>query len=879
MSAEYVLSLSDPQATLALTGGKGASLARLAGAGLPVPDGFYVTTEAYRQFVAEKDLQPHILAALRLADPSQPATLETASAQIGTLFAAALIPPAIADAIRTAYLALPTPYSLLPTPSLPVAVRSSATAEDLPDLSFAGQQETYLNVQGVEAVLDAVQRCWASLWTARAIGYRMQHGIDQETVSLAVVVQQLVPAEAAGVMFTANPFTGRRDQVMISAAWGLGESVVGGTVTPDMLTLDKATGQVTARDTADKQVMTVRTASGTTEQPTPENLRRAPVLNDAQAAALARLGAQIESLYEMPMDIEWAWADGRFAILQARPITALPPEPSAPPIPPPTEWILPDPKAIGFRSSIIEQLPDPLTPLFGTLGRRVINAGTVQLFNTLFGQGFMPDECYVAVNGYPYLQMRFTLKSMWQMLIGLMRPSVWRIMWHVEARWRDEAHPRYVTVIERWQAHPLRQLPAADLLTGTRELLGEAVHTYTVLQSGVIGIAMSAEAGFAAFYDKLVKRRTDPPAPTFLLGFDSLPILAEKSLYDVAQACRERPALADHVAHTPTAQLIAQLAEESIPPGLAENDWHEWQRHFREHLARYGHTTYDLDFAKPTPADAPAPLLDAIKMYLKGQGTSPYERQQALSARRDEAIQDISGRLRGLRLKAFHKLLGWAHRYGPMREDSLADLGLGYPLLRQMLGELGRRLVEAGMLAQGNDVYWLYEAEADQAAAALDQGESLSPITEAIAQRKAVWQAEKQAMPPVGLPQNSRWMKRVEKIGPARAGGETGAILKGAGASPGRVVGTARVLRGPEDFGQMQPGDILVSAITTPAWTPLFAMAAAIVTDVGGPFSHGSIVAREYGIPAVLGTGAATRRIHSGQLITVDGTAGEVILA
>jgi pyruvate,water dikinase len=229
-----------------------------------------------------------------------------------------------------------------------------------------------------------------------------------------------------------------------------------------------------------------------------------------------------------------------------------------------------------------------LTPLFGTLGRRVINAGTVQLFNTLFGQGFMPDECYVAVNGYPYLQMRFTLKSMWQMLIGLMRPSVWRIMWHVEARWRDEAHPRYVTVIERWQAHPLRQLPAADLLTGTRELLGEAVHTYTVLQSGVIGIAMSAEAGFAAFYDKLVKRRTDPPAPTFLLGFDSLPILAEKSLYDVAQACRERPALADHVAHTPTAQLIAQLAEESIPPGLAENDWHEWQRHFREHLARSG---------------------------------------------------------------------------------------------------------------------------------------------------------------------------------------------------------------------------------------------------------------------------------------------------
>jgi len=205
MNTPYVLSLSDPQATLALAGGKGASLARLAAAGLPVPAGFHVTTTAYQQFVTENDLQSRIQAALQTADPSQPATLETASTQIRTLFAQAAASPAITDAIRSAYLSLPTSYSLLPTPSLPVAVRSSATAEDLPDLSFAGQQETYLNVQGIESVLDAVQRCWASLWTARAIGYRMQHGIDQETVSLAVAVQQLVPAEAAGVMFTANP--------------------------------------------------------------------------------------------------------------------------------------------------------------------------------------------------------------------------------------------------------------------------------------------------------------------------------------------------------------------------------------------------------------------------------------------------------------------------------------------------------------------------------------------------------------------------------------------------------------------------------------------------------------------------------------------------
>jgi len=354
MKPEYVLPLADPQATLAVAGGKGASLARLARAGLSVPDGFHVTTAAYRQFAAENDLQPRILAALETANPARPETLQAASRTIRDLFDQAQTPPDVAGAVAQAYAALPgkTPV---------VAVRSSATAEDLPDLSFAGQQETYLNVRGAEAVLDAVKRCWASLWTARAIGYRLQHGIDQNAVSLAVVVQLLVPAEAAGILFTANPVNGRRDQVVISASWGLGEAIVGGLVTPDTIIVDKGTARVLERQTADKQVMTVRVDGGTEEQPVPDELCRAPVLSDEQTAALARLGVQIEELYGMPMDIEWALADGEFAVLQARPITALP-EPMAEP---PTEWPPPDPKGQYVRASIAELMPEPLSPLFG----------------------------------------------------------------------------------------------------------------------------------------------------------------------------------------------------------------------------------------------------------------------------------------------------------------------------------------------------------------------------------------------------------------------------------------------------------------------------------------------------------------------------------
>lgn len=292
---QLVLQLSDPEATLENVGGKGMSLARLSRAGLPVPGGFQLTTASYRRFVAANVLQPRILEAVKPANPSDPATLNAASLRIGDLFAAAAMPAEIASVISDAYAGLD---------DTPVAVRSSATAEDLPDASFAGQQDTYLNIRGEDAVLEAVKRCWASLWTARAIGYRIKNGIDQEGVALAVVVQELVPADAAGVLFTANPVSGRREEAMITAAWGLGEAIVSGIVTPDTLTIEKATGRIISRQISKKQTMTVRSDSGTREQAVPAAMRRKPVLSHAQAAELATLGKTIENLYGIPMDIE-----------------------------------------------------------------------------------------------------------------------------------------------------------------------------------------------------------------------------------------------------------------------------------------------------------------------------------------------------------------------------------------------------------------------------------------------------------------------------------------------------------------------------------------------------------------------------------------------
>ena len=313
----FILKLSDPEASLENVGGKGMSLSKMMNAGLPVPDGFHVTTEAYRHFVEANGLQTRILEALAGVNADDQSSLEPVSQTIRQFFADGQVPDGITTAVSAAYAELK---------NAPVAVRSSATAEDLPDASFAGQQDTYLNIRGTEAMLAAVKRCWASLWTARAIAYRLKNNIDQESVALAVVVQELVFAEAAGIMFTANPLNGRHNEELINAAWGLGEAVVSGMVTPDTLTVDKVKGRVLRRETAEKQVMTVRTETGTREQPVPDALKKKPVLSNRQAGELAAWGSKIETFYGRPMDIEWAYAERKFAIVQARPITALPPE-------------------------------------------------------------------------------------------------------------------------------------------------------------------------------------------------------------------------------------------------------------------------------------------------------------------------------------------------------------------------------------------------------------------------------------------------------------------------------------------------------------------------------------------------------------------------
>jgi pyruvate,water dikinase len=418
------------------------------------------------------------------------------------------------------------------------------------------------------------------------------------------------------------------------------------------------------------------------------------------------------------------------------------------------------------------------------------------------------------------------------------------------------------------------------LLEGPREIVKAAADHYLTIQSGILPVAYLSEALFTATYNRLAKRKGDPPSLTFLLGFDSTPIQAEKSLYDLALWARAQPALAGYLTHTAGGEIAVAFRARTAPIEDAEA-WREFTRRFAGHLNRFGHAVYDLDFAKSLPGDDPAPLLAALKYFLTGQARNPHERQAAAATAREQATRSLLARLRGLRLRWFRWLVAATQRYAPLREDALADVGLGWPVLRRIFREAGQRLVAAGALAGWDDVYWLQWNELVEAARALDAGQPAHDYRGAAAERRATWERERAVTPPVGLPLDrgmrflgidfSRWA-------PARTGQAAGFTIRGIGASPGSVTGSARVIHGPGEFHEMRPGDILVTKITTPAWTPLFALAAGVVTDVGGPLSHGSIVAREYHIPAVLGTGVATERIRSGQPVAVDGDAGIVTL-
>ncbi len=897
----YLVPISTGDAPdLARVGGKGANLMRLAQAGFEVPGGFILTTQAYRDFVRANRLDEVVFMRLPSGEADLEA-LEAISTEIRAAFARGDLPGELQRELEAAYTALGAP---------PVAVRSSATAEDLPELSFAGQQDTYLNVQGLDALCRAVTGCWSSLWTARAIGYRTRNHVPHESVELAVVVQRMVESEASGVLFTANPLSGLRSESVIDAALGLGEAVVSGQVEPDQYIVDTAQGLIRSK-TLGAKALSVRSAAGGGTQVRTEDAAGRQALSDERILELAGLGRRVAEGYGAPQDIEWAWADGRLHLLQVRPITSLFPTPAGLPA---------EPLKVMTSFGALQGMLDAITPIGQDTMKWVMTAGA-----RLFGYDLQPEnQTVLFVAG----------ERLWGNVTALLRNSVGRRIFQFVLRYVDPgSRDAFASIIDDPRLQPERSgirlqtrlrlarffAPVAwnvlrNLASPHKRRTQIVDHGERILEQ--VGARLTALSGdryarlmqIADIFPDFLVRHFAVTFRLFVSGvaagmasFARLGGLADSLPSEsAAPALRWDDRVLDMtrgLAHNPTTEMDLMLwqtaqaicADEDARRAVEDADPRELAQRYRQgalpvaaqqavgaFLARYGaRGLAEIDLGRERWNEDPTHIFSALSGYLTitDPAHAPdvvFERSAKAAERAvDElvaALQRLPGGWFKSRMARF-----WAGRMRAMmalRESPKFFIVRILGRVRGALLTVGAEFVAAGELRQADDLVFLSFAEIRALA-----GREARDWAGLIAARRAAYQRERlrRQIPRLLLSDGRAFYDGLTP------GAADGSAIHGSPVSPGSAEGRVCVVLDPRHAG-LQPGDILVCPGTDPSWTPLFLTAAGLVMEVGGMMTHGAVVAREYGIPAIVGVDRATRRLHSGQRIRINGSTGEIVL-
>ncbi len=898
MEHSFTVALDTTNNGLEIVGGKGRSLSRLVNAGFDVPGGFQITASAYRRFVAHHNLQEKILELAKPEIVESAVSFENASKNIGRLFADKDLPAELLTEIGSAY------YMLPGNPA--VAVRSSANAEDLPELSFAGQQETYLNVKGGVQVSEAVKKCWASLWTAQAINYRHEMDIGQNTVAMAVVVQIMIPSEVSGILFTANPASGDRSEMIVNCSFGLGEAIVSGRVTPDTYIVDRDT--LTAKETtigAKEQMIVSSGEQGTRMENVPAEQKEISSLSRESLTELAALAIRVEKEFDgVPQDIEWAISDGKLWLLQSRPITNLPPEPLQN-----VDW--PEiPGAQLLKRQVAENMPDPLCPLFEDMYLRAIydtqSWPEGWKWNGRLTKNWMKNFVVTTVNGYAYQPLYNERNSDWQNHMSKVRKEQVKLPWYANfmqavrmpsfmidemkggplhvfyllmrtfrtfrkfpaiRKWEKQQLPEYLAVIERWQKIDPTRATGEELLAGMKALNFAEARYWQALRS-IIGTAKMTDGGLQTF---LEQNAPDEGfiSGTFLSGFTSKTLDAESAMRSIAERIRSNRSLYELVIITPVSHLLDEL--ERHPEGK------QIHAAIKKYLHDYGRQVFNLDFVEPSLEEEPLPFVMSLKAMVRNTGYDLATRQKTVARQRRSKFLQALKFFKGKQRIEFLRLYWTARINYPTREAALFYMGLAWSTFRPWALELGKRLVATGTLGQPDDVFYLTSDDLQSAIEAQSHDQALPELGARALEQRELRALRFRMDQPSAIPP----LKQKDAKNPFSSlrsnEGETN-TLRGFAVSPGTVTGVASVIMTPNDFDKMTPDTILVCPLTTPAWTQLFPHATGLVTDIGSILAHGSIVAREYGIPAVLGIGDATQRIKSGQRITIDGDKGLVTI-
>jgi pyruvate,water dikinase len=727
--------------------------------------------------------------------------------------------------------------------------------------------ESYLNVRGEAALLAAVRRCWASLWTPRAISYRAHQGISHAAVHLAVVVQELVAAEAAGVLFTANPVTGHRGQMVIDAVWGFGEALVSGRVIPDHWVLDADTARVLEVRLVRKEVMTAPQDDGTVTAPVPAALQERPVLDEAKLSALVALGRKAADHLGGPQDIEWVLAWDRLYFVQSRPITSLFPVPQPAPAP-----------EAGLRvylcGNVLQGFVEPFTPMGMALFRCVANGLAAFKYGLKLRPG-EPNPAFKAAAGRVFADITVPLRHprarhAFPRLARLMDPHASDIL---------------KTLLEREQLEPVpRRLPVQPPVGFVLGLLGRLLHVIYSPRAARQRLVASAER-LARDVEQMAGGVKDPAACRRLLEvklaffwpqliYCAMPLIVPPiAARFLAEALVRRwlndPAALQPVLrslpHNPTMEM--DLALWRVSRRLKAEGAEPAADHpaVRDFLARYGHRgVREIDVGMPRWRDDPGHVLNVLRTYLSHGEEADPERQfrdgeQAAEAALADVVERVR-RARGrLRARVLAFLLRRVRSLMGLREYPKFLMVRVFTAVRRALGRAGAALAAAGRLDRADDVFFLDLSDLD----------SPADLRSLAARNRAEYERElhRRAVPRVITSEGETFYT---------APGQAPGALLGTAASPGVYEGRVRVILDPRG-ARLEPGEVLVAPGTDPAWTPLFLSAGALVMELGGIMSHGSVVAREYGIPAVVGVPGASRLLRTGQRVRVDGESGQVV--
>jgi pyruvate,water dikinase len=895
---------------LSLVGGKGANLGELTAAGIPVPAAFIVTTNAYRQFISEAGITENISELLTEIDHNDPSTIDDVGARIRSLFDEAKIPQTITNEIKKQYLALSGGIS--DGKVLSVSVRSSATAEDLPGASFAGQQDTYLHISGEENVVAAVKRCWASLWTARAISYRHQRGFEHDIVLLAVVVQEMFPSEISGVIFTANPLTSNPQEFFINASWGLGEAVVSGHVNPDQIIYSKRNNQIVERQTNEKFLMTVPEpgGQGSYEIDVPKHLVTQEVLTDTQVVELCRIAQLIENHYGFPQDIEWGVAQGKFAILQAREITGadldfghdleLYKTPTA-------LADMYDERWVWSRAYSDEVQTGPSTPSFYTYlqgGMTFLKANALKMTFTENWMGYTPDTFldfpfFRWYGARAYYNLTFERERIRRFIPPQARDEA--ALWPFPQNERDEIRQLPFDWNELlsllWRLH--NETPDVSRL-GTTKVVYDNLERWTDNEdlfwrnydftgksvADIFAAQLESRKG-SKFGENVVLPFTIyiyalPPLLQWLCAewLDDKDGLIYNKLVSGLQTKtgEENIALWNLSRKVRKSSWLKAIAfEDNIDDPLLRLQEHEDGRvfvpDFQTFLAMYGHRGgAERDAYHPRWHHQPGLIFEAMRPMLEIEDHESPEahevklREQMLMTR-GAMEEKLSGGAFGPSQVAFFKwFVDLVQDYFYYRDFERFYNDKTMSRSRDLYAHIARRFSAKGLLEIDEDIFFLGRQEMLLA----DRGDlTAGQVAVRVRSRRRTFEKYSDREPPKYI---RGWTFFDDDVV------NTDGALVGIAASSGRVTGRARVCRKLSEISKLRKGDILITVATDPGWTTVFSIIGGLVVETGGVVAHAVMISREYGLPCVSNLGRACDLIPDGAFITVDGSTGHVVI-